>query len=173
MRTKAEGGTIFTVCDVCWKKAYPNAAETSEDDAVTIARLRTEVETLRAERDAERARAEQATLRVEAMTRLVDAADEAAASAVRAVHDADARAERAERERDEARHTATMYQASSDENEEAFRWWKATAEARPAISHEDAKAVDNVSPRHFDEAGKNAAHRVFRALRDHARKVAR
>jgi hypothetical protein len=25
MRSRAEGGTIFTVCDVCWDKKHPNA----------------------------------------------------------------------------------------------------------------------------------------------------
>ncbi len=45
----------------------------------------------------------------------------------------------------------------------------AERDARPAIAREDAACVDNVSPRHFDEHGKNAAHRVFAALREHRR----
>jgi hypothetical protein len=145
MRTKAEGGMFFTVCDVCWKKAYPNAAETSEDDAATIARLRAEVETLRAERDAERARAEQT-----------------------------------KRERDEARRHANECQASSDEYEEAFRWWKAKAEARPAISHEMARTcveewderctVDGV---HDGSTALPEWAPIMAALREHAGKATR
>lgn len=31
MRSKAEGGTTFTVCDACWDKAYPRADAHSSD----------------------------------------------------------------------------------------------------------------------------------------------
>jgi hypothetical protein len=27
MRSKAEGGTVFTICDECWDKKYPAEAE--------------------------------------------------------------------------------------------------------------------------------------------------
>jgi hypothetical protein len=33
-RTKAQGGTVFTVCEKCWEKAYPRPAPEGEPDII-------------------------------------------------------------------------------------------------------------------------------------------
>jgi hypothetical protein len=47
LRTKAEGGTVFTVCDGCWDKHYPPAAKllsaTREQLIEEVLRLRGEL----------------------------------------------------------------------------------------------------------------------------------
>ena len=50
---------------------------------------------------------------------------------------------------------------------------EALAASRPAISPEDAAAVDSISPRFFDARNITAAHRVYHALHAHAAKVSR
>lgn len=96
MRSKDEGGTVFTVCDDCWEKTMPLPAVVDE-----TARLRAEVERLARERDEWKECA--------ARTGTERRSDEMAA-----IHEADslrAKLAAAEKERDEWRDTC---QAISD-----------------------------------------------------------
>lgn len=65
-RTKAEGGTVFTVCDECWPLTAYELGEIEGDPALnqqaivgackTIGRLKAQIEALKAERDEASAR---------------------------------------------------------------------------------------------------------------------
>jgi hypothetical protein len=128
------------------------------DEEYELTRLRAEVETLRAERDAERARAELAEANYAFMV------ERAANEKLDGYRELGARAAAAEADRDA---------------------WKAKAEARPDITRVDAATFVWVDPRpdhdcdnedcqhcfHVLPLVGDARARVTAALRDHARKV--
>lgn len=51
LRTKAEGGTVFTVCDNCWDKHYPKEAMTKTKDEMIEEMLEAEKRTMANDRE--------------------------------------------------------------------------------------------------------------------------